>query len=457
MASAWHAGDTGIQTVWRIWLRDMPAAEEALIAARATRLAYDAECGVQHSEPASASIDLAQFASKVSRPTSRDLRDIWHLHCFALGLEGTLRDLNGFGDYMLPDGTSSLGIEQEGRLDEWKLGFHRVAYRCLIAGAALSRAYSEPIYKSLGETAMKTKSLTDEQHEELAASAVFNSEATVEEQDAVFGPLAQWLLQSILADETGMAAMMERFDEQRGRARCCRDVRRQYDDYDDDDDVDEDEDDGSCPFQLLSSNTSTDSHARAHFVAWQVMQMLWQQHHILDSIYRPPLPYDRGIGSSEKGGIIIAPFGLFSCADVTILTPPSRYAPRKSFTARAPAVSKRPMTIDVFRSISNSMEAAEDDDEEAEDEDEEGAEVPLPLQFFKYFLQRHLGVSFWDGFFATGDPFAVEAQQDWDAFTRCLTLFSLDDEPNREPAHGLDEVAGADFLDGTEFLVRAAS
>lgn len=32
MADAWHAGSTGVLTVWRMWQQDVPAVEEALIA-----------------------------------------------------------------------------------------------------------------------------------------------------------------------------------------------------------------------------------------------------------------------------------------------------------------------------------------------------------------------------------------------------------------------------------------
>ncbi|CEJ90043.1 hypothetical protein VHEMI05852 [[Torrubiella] hemipterigena] len=436
MADAWHVGNTGVLTVWRIWQEDMPAVEEALIAVRVTELVYDTECqGVPHPE----SIDPSRFTSNAARPTARELGHVWLLHSLALGLEGTLRSPHGFDDYHLPSGVNwdqqqTPGAEQPERLAEWRVGFHRAAYRCLIAGAVLAYAYSEPLYQCGAQ-----ETVNDEQSILLSGFPAYNIEASMEEQDAIFGPFADWLLENILANTAEVAAITDRFDKRQGRAWCCRDLQS-----DDEDAGSEDELDDGCPVQL-KGRAGIDSHAQAHYVAWEVMKMLWQQEHILLSMYNSRFPHHKGQGSSEKS-CIIAPFGLFCCAHVDIITPPARYAPQLALDARDPNDSKRPMDIfSVLDIIGPKQDHLSQD----------AVPAPLELQFFRYFLQKHLGLSFWEDFFDTESRYAIEDGQNWTEFMKCLQLFALDDVPNRWPSKGLSTAAGADFIDGTEFLVKA--
>lgn len=282
--------------------------------------------------------------------------------------------------------------------------------------------------------------MSDEHRFKLARFAVFNPEASMEEQDAIFGAFADWLLMDILANTSDVAAIIERFDKRQGRACCCGELQS-----DDEEDREDDEDDSGCPVQLTSS-ASIDSHSQAHYVAWEVMKMLWQQEHILVSMYNSRFPYDDGQGSSEKS-CIIAPFGLFCCAEVVLITPPPRYAPQLSLETSDPDDTKRPMDI---LSVLEIMGPKQDS------LSEDAAPVPLELQFFRYFLEKHLGLSFWDNFFDTESRFAIEDGRGWDEFKKCLQLFALD-MPNRTPSKGLSHAAWADFIDGTEFLVKVGS
>ena len=64
-------------------------------------------------------------------------------------------------------------------------------------------------------------------------------------------------------------------------------------------------------------------------------------------------------------------------------------------------------------------------------------------------------VSFCEDFFDTESPQAIEDDQNWTEFKKCLHLFALDDVPNRTPSKGIQNAAWADFIDGTEFLAKS--
>ncbi|KAK3902420.1 hypothetical protein C8A05DRAFT_33899 [Staphylotrichum tortipilum] len=51
--------------------------------------------------------------------------------------------------------------------------------------------------------------------------AVCDLDATLEAQDAVFGPISDWLLESILSDGAARAAMADRFERGDRRAGFC--------------------------------------------------------------------------------------------------------------------------------------------------------------------------------------------------------------------------------------------
>ncbi len=93
--------------------------------------------------------------------------------------------------------------------------------------------------------------------------AVCDLDATIEAQDAVFGPVAQWLLQSILSDKEARRAMADRFEQRRSRAGYCLSLEeyegeelRYY-------------------VGLSTDGRSAYSYSDVHFVVWELMKMFW--------------------------------------------------------------------------------------------------------------------------------------------------------------------------------------
>jgi hypothetical protein len=140
---------------------------------------------------------------------------------------------------------------------------HKAIYRVLVAGAALAGAYNEPMFKvqpepGLGDfdfrrglnTRVYTPSPVALRFFE--QFAVCNMNATPETEEAAFGPLASWLLETIMSDQEARKAMAARFESGRGRAWRCHHNRP------------------NCPV----SNLSGGDHSDAHLVVWEVMQMV---------------------------------------------------------------------------------------------------------------------------------------------------------------------------------------
>ncbi len=72
--------------------------------------------------------------------------------------------------------------------------------------------------------------------------------------------------------------------------------------------------------------------------------------------------------------------------------------------------------------------------------------TPLQLRFFEYFLQRHLGLCFYEDCFHTYESNTTHPGGSVRELVRDLTIFSHDDAEDRR--------AGADLRDGSEILTK---
>lgn len=175
-----------------------------------------------------------------------------------------------------PDG---LPEEPEDRLAEWRDRLHKAIYRTLIAGAAFAGVYAEHLARAEEEgidTEWPTEQCGEFKDEEqlafLERSAAYNIASELEEEEALYGPLAGWMLQNILADGAGRTAMVMRFKSGMSHAEICKNRK-------------------DCPVKLASdgvdngdSDGSSDSDV--HFVVWQIIQMAW----VIITAYRDDCP-----------------------------------------------------------------------------------------------------------------------------------------------------------------------
>jgi hypothetical protein len=102
--------------------------------------------------------------------------------------------------------------EHPQRMPEWRTRVQKAFYRVFIVGAALAGAYNEPVVKLKSEFGVElgpgtdTDSypiiqLSEKELKFLEQFAVCNMNATPEAYEAVFGPVGDWLLETIMADK----------------------------------------------------------------------------------------------------------------------------------------------------------------------------------------------------------------------------------------------------------------
>lgn len=123
--------------------------------------------------------------------------------------------------------------EEPARMAEWYARFDRTVYRVLTLGAALAGAYQEPMFRARDhpdtDIATLGKRVLEHQRSEswekdlafLMQFAVCDLAAPLEAQEAIFGPVGDWLLENILSDREPRKAMAERFERGCGRAEFC--------------------------------------------------------------------------------------------------------------------------------------------------------------------------------------------------------------------------------------------
>lgn len=299
---------------------------------------------------------------------------------------------------------------------EWQARMHRAIYRVLIAGAALAGAYNEPIFVAKSQPDLKLTPgefptfLSEEQLRFLKGFTVCDIDATPEEEDAVFGPLGAWLLETILSDREGREAMDKRFRGGYGRARYCRNIFPH------------------CPVRPVNGS----SHSDSHFVVWEVMQILWALEHIHDAVSR--WGSHSGADETSATSALAVFFTVFhaekidprqTCPDAQLACVPLNETTVYSLENGRTASGK---SVAVFFSQLHGLPGRP-----AWAPTPDG---PLTLKFFAYFLRQYLGLRALPRRYAD--------------FLRCISIFSHDDgEPYTGRGQEISE-STADFLDGSE-------
>ncbi|KAL2173894.1 uncharacterized protein P884DRAFT_210409 [Thermothelomyces heterothallicus CBS 202.75] len=444
---------------------ETPCLEEALIAVRMTELVADAE---RRGVLPPLRFSPGELSRSRRRPTIPELQAALALSRLVSVLELAIRRTNPFTPGVtflrwLPD----YPLVVKGR--EWQARVHKAIYRVLISAAALAGAYIEPLFAAksrpgleLTVTSTTRGQLSERQLEFLEQFAVCNMNPAPAAEEDVFGTLGSWLLETILSDRRGREAMAKRFDEGYGRALYCKNRV-------------------SCPVTAVEGG----NHSDAHFVAWEIMQMLWVREHLSRSVSRQRPAHDAGNGpfSADKnredrsGTASTAAravfFGVFQTEEVDSgdLDPegaPNPFA-RLAYIPAQDATRYELEPIDhnrenmlrpvnvwgsstaIFfpwiRGCSGRPNWNLHDNNQAA-----GSPVaPLANKFFEYFLRRHLGLRLLSSSFDNStDPSYL-------AFLGSLAIFAHDDVLVREPYKGPNAsvISDASYLDGTELLTKS--
>jgi len=379
--------------------------------------------------------------------------------------------------------------EDPARMPEWTARVSLAMFRLLTVGAALAGAYKEPLLRALehpdpdiqalaqrvpadytraspkGESGLGQKDMAF-----LLQFAVCDLEVTLEAQDAVFGPVADWLLDAILSDRDARREMEDRFEKGYGRAGYCRlrEVVAEEGEYE------------PCPLKIVAEGRGDTSHADAHLVVWELMKMFW----LVDLVRpyslsggnldrraaRPLSGQDVGAapyGDRELQSAVVVFFGMFQAEEVLLPARLTDY-PLRLLTA--------------YPAMPETRSGREDAEEEEKERTGSGGKLPksmsvavffnalfnlsgrlnhigiyhpvapLELKFFEYFLQRQLGICLDGNVFREDTPdFMSWTYQE---FTETIGIFSHDDVENRDSYDTWRNLVEADFLDGSEILTK---
>jgi len=337
-------------------------------------------------------------------------------------------------------------------LPEWRVRFCRAIYRTLTVGAALAGSYNEPMFRApveLGlDKALEMGKLSKTQFDFFQQFAVCREKYNAEADNAVFGPIARWLLADILSNDEARHAMARRFEDGFGRAGYCQSRN------------------GDCPAALATGGT----HSDAHLVAWEVMQLLWIQDWIHNSLLRPgSMEYPLHGYPTEDGRYrateeppdreVTAAVVLFGVSNTEHISIPEVFTPEDTpvlfaYVNDAPGIKSAQYVLeDGHDAVGRSVQVFFDQIHE-HSQRPDGAprtwdvEGQLRLKFFGYFFRRYLGLQL----LSSDDYYTPTLSHE---FLRCLTLFSHDDRPRRKAyTHGQGFMT-CDFLDGTEMLMKA--
>ncbi|KAK3896695.1 hypothetical protein C8A05DRAFT_39759, partial [Staphylotrichum tortipilum] len=271
--------------LWRVWRREIPYVQNALVAARMTHLVVDAE---RRGELPPKGISPAHLEGP-EQPMLAELKAAFNLHRLSHALAEAFcqRDVvYPSGKYHLPGGMSNdtpldtynIDVDMSGkkhrmppeppdRVIQWMARVSQAVFRVLTVGAALAGTYWEPILVANAHPDPEVRLLTTEGAELeakawdfLLSFAAYDLEAPLEAQDALFAPLVEWFLADILGDQQGRKAMAARFEKGVGRAKLC---------------LDRGEDENwPCPLATVIGIDGS-SHADAHLVVWELMKMVW--------------------------------------------------------------------------------------------------------------------------------------------------------------------------------------
>jgi hypothetical protein len=449
-----------------------------------TQLVVDAE---RRGELPPTRITPHELQQQRQQPTLPELRAAFGLHRLARVIATCLcsQDLRYPDDR--PGGDFGRGppAEDPARMPEWTARVSHAVFRLLIVGAALAGAYNEPLFKALKhpdsviqDLARRVprdysehcgegvKGLGQKEMAFLLQFAVCDLDATLEAQDAVFGPIAEWILESILSDKESRQAMADRFEQRRGRATFCLD-REEW------------EEEHHCPVGLLTDGRGT--HSDAHLVVWELMKMFWlvakvhpySGNSVLDrciGLYgdlldrhtpRPPSTTQRVDADERNQGplesAVAVFFGMFRAEETLLTARPLEGPPKTLITHPAVRETKEDghgdgklpcsMSVAVFFEHLFNLSGRPNHIEAWR-----FLVPPLELKFFEYFLHRHVGLCFNSEVFEEddgGDNFDLSYEE----FVSTATIFSHDDVESRCAMYG-GRLHCADFLDGSEMLIK---
>ena len=315
----------------------------------------------------------------------------------------------------------------------------------------MPRDYSEDDWKGV-------KNLGQKEMAFLLQFAVCDLEATLEAQDAVFGPIAEWLLDSILSDKEARRAMADRFERGYGRARFCLSRKE--------DDGDSEQSWGPCPVSHLPDGRG--SHSDAHLVVWELMQMFWLveevrpyglQGSMLDRrAPRAPSTPDGGANEDNRKPLESAVaifFGMFR-AEETLLPTSDSPRPRLITYPAVPETNEqdhgdgklpRSMSVAVF------FDCLFHHSGRPNRIDDRTPVAPLDVKFFEYFLQRHLGLCLDSQAFREDEDEWMD--RSFQEFNGTLAIFAHDDVEDRGPySDWSGDLERAGFSDGSEMLTK---
>jgi hypothetical protein len=418
------------------------------------------------------------------QPTLSELRAAFSLHRLSCDIATCLYDQDLIYPSDMPISEYGFGIappEDPARMPEWTARVSQTVFRLLIVGAALAGAYKEPLFKALEHPDPDIQALARRvpqyyfknqgwdrlQEKEMAFLLQFpvcDLDATLEAQDVVFGPIAQWLLDSILSDKESRQAMADRFEQGYGRAG----IYHSHPTHPDDTHPAYPADEKHCIVRFMADGRG--SHSDAYLVVWELMKMFWLveqvrpyplDQRVLDR-HPPRTPSTQGVGADENNGGLLESavavfFGMFGAEETLLLTTPADGPWRRLITRPAVPETKRkeahgdgtlPRSMSVavfFNYIFNHSGRPNHIDWTDE------PVASLEFKFFEYVLQRHLGLCLdCQSFYEDVPQYGLFRE-----FISTITIFSHDDVEARHPLRfweGGMEVA--DFLDGTEMLTQ---
>ncbi|TQV99216.1 hypothetical protein IF1G_01431 [Cordyceps javanica] len=431
-----------IRAIWRAmpsryrlaWGADIVCFEEALIASRTAQVIASS---VGRDGTSCAGLYPGDYSSTVKEPTKKDMRAVFGLDRMAAFLEREFC----CGDVSLPaDRRFTRGTLPEApeRLLEWSWRVRKAIYRSLIVGAALAPVYWEPLRQAHADPDEEMQrigpydlELSDKQIRFLTKFPVYNLAATSEEEDAAFGQTARWIVQQIMQDHTAREEMARRFEQCSGRAERC-------------------QLEGDCCVRLLEVDGS---HADAHFLAWELAQILWAHFHIDTCIDHDEYYEAQPVPEGTVGGRArVVLFGIFGAEDLIVpeldlethplingynvpqpslgTSGSSQILPNSGHSA-----SFIPYASQVFcRSGIPNMST------------EFGQLPPLDLKWFSYTFDRFLGVQFKDGMF---EPAPVNFAR---RFFEAIAVFAHDDVAGRQLCNPDWGLGSGGLVNGVEIL-----
>ncbi|CEJ95101.1 hypothetical protein VHEMI10603 [[Torrubiella] hemipterigena] len=260
MRDAWSTGQAGLRVTWTLLQRDILAAELALITVRASKLTAGELANRQLSHT---KVPLSELGSDSRGPNGSELKAVRRLHTLVVSFETRFYRNSYF--YHGSDSQTNNPPEAAEFKDQWTCSLHRGLYRSFIVSVNLLSVYFEPYLATAASTEPEIQQLGDvdapseAQWAFLRRFAPYNHKLDADADHAAFGRLADTELR---------AHMKQIFDLTMGRAKSCDGRRRLHLECEDEDELALET--GPCPVQL-----SGYSHADAHSVALEVMQMLW--------------------------------------------------------------------------------------------------------------------------------------------------------------------------------------